>query len=313
MTYQFARPRPPRHELLAQEPRADCPGHARRLAVRLPAAAGPARSATATALARAARPRHANHHRRRFRIRVPGRGQHLRRRRLARRGIRRRGPGRRRDQVRAGHCTLNGEAIPPNATQVYGYASGTPLTDAGNYLAANLTQLAGSSGDFSFSGSVPPATGNGYRFVAVYDSNGRGNDFDTAHAGVFAQESAALLAPGTDAGLGMHLDVQTSTCFTITEHPPPGGRHCCCSRPAWRRHHERRTADPAHRLQLGLRRALTAGSRRFLRRGARAPPMGRLTLRGGHGTETGITIPGSSPAGRRHRHQQPGVLHLLLQ
>ncbi len=116
----------------------------------------------------------------------------------------------------AGTVTLNGGAIPPNATQVYGYASGTPLTDAGNYLAADLTQLAGSSGDFSFSGSVPPATGNGYRFVAVYDSNGRGNDFDTAHAGVFAQESAALLAPGTDAGLGMHLDVQTSTCFTIT-------------------------------------------------------------------------------------------------
>ncbi len=72
-----------------------------------------------------------------------------------------------------GDCRAQRRASPPNATlEVYGYADGTPDLDGGNYVDADLTQL--SSGDFGFSGSVPPATGNSYRFAAVYDSNGRG-------------------------------------------------------------------------------------------------------------------------------------------
>ncbi len=79
-----------------------------------------------------------------------------------------------------------------------------------------------SNGAFAFSGSVPPATSIGYRFAAVYDTN-RGTDFDFDHPGVLAEESATMLAPDSDAGLSMRIDVQTSTCFSITTELEPAG------------------------------------------------------------------------------------------
>jgi len=115
-----------------------------------------------------------------------------------------------------GTVVLNGGAVPPNATKVYGFADGTPVTSSGGiYASADLAGLAGSDGAFTFSGSVPSPTGDGYRFVAVYDTKGRG-DYDINDDGIFNQLSIDSLAPGSSAATRVHIDVETSTCYSLT-------------------------------------------------------------------------------------------------
>ena len=122
----------------------------------------------------------------------------------------------------AGYVVLNGGAPPSNAVEIYGYADGNPNFDGGNYVDADLMQLS-TNGDFAFSGSVPPATGIGYHFDAVYDTNPHGADFNIDQPGVFGQGGASMLAPGSDAGLSVRIDVQTSTCFSLTTDIQPAG------------------------------------------------------------------------------------------
>jgi hypothetical protein len=113
-----------------------------------------------------------------------------------------------------GVVVLNGSATPPNTAKVYGFADGLPIAQGGVYATSDV-ELTNNSGVFVFPDPQSPPTGTGYRLAAVYDTKGRG-DYSLDDPGIFSGLSANDLAPGSSQALAMRIDVQTSTCFSIT-------------------------------------------------------------------------------------------------
>ncbi len=112
--------------------------------------------------------------------------------------------------VFSGIVQLNGGAVPVRDAWVYGFQGIPYLTDAGGLGGYAFVATADAAGAFSFSG---PATDGSYGFVAQYDLDGDGL---MSQLGGDADGTAVITSAGAPGALGLALDVETATCFSVT-------------------------------------------------------------------------------------------------